>query len=71
MLSIDRFEGNTAICEDEIQNIITLPRNEIPKDAKEGDILAKDDTGQWKIDYAAVKKRRSSLFRRLCKLANK
>lgn len=36
---IDRFEGDYVICEKEDQGMIDLPRNIIPKKAKEGDVL--------------------------------
>ncbi|MBR6736201.1 MAG: DUF3006 domain-containing protein [Oscillospiraceae bacterium] len=71
MLSIDRFEGEVVICEDECQNKVTLSHREIPQGAKEGDILVKDDRGIWKIDSQTTNKRRTSLFERLCKLENK
>ena len=71
MLSIDRFEGEYVVCEDESQNKVILSRGEIPQSAKEGDILLKNDNGVWEIDSQTANKRRSSLFERLCKLANK
>lgn len=36
---IDRFEGNYAVCEDEDRNILEINKNEIPKTAKDGDVL--------------------------------
>ena len=41
-LVIDRFEDNTAICEDrKTGRIIEIPRNNIEKNVKEGDIIKK------------------------------
>ena len=71
MLSIDRFENDAVICEDENQNKVILSRDEVPKDVKEGDMLAKGDDGEWKIDRSFAQKRRSSLFKKLCKLSDK
>jgi hypothetical protein len=36
---IDRFEGDFAICEKDDRKIINIKRANIPKDAKEGDVL--------------------------------
>lgn len=38
--SIDRFEGEFAVIELENQKIISIPKAILPKESKEGDILA-------------------------------
>lgn len=38
-LIIDRFEGTYAVCEDENKNIVSIPKEELPKDAEEGSVL--------------------------------
>lgn len=38
-LIIDRFEENYAVCEDENKNMVNVNKENIPKDAKEGDML--------------------------------
>lgn len=40
---IDRFEGIYAVCEKEDNTMIDLKRIDIPKDAKEGDVLNIED----------------------------
>lgn len=38
--TIDRFEGDYAVCEDRInKKMINIKKDELPKDAKEGNIL--------------------------------
>lgn len=37
--TIDRFEGDFAVVELESKKYINIPREGIPKDAKEGDII--------------------------------
>ena len=39
MLSIDRFEGEFALCEDETGKLHPILREKIPQNAKEGDLL--------------------------------
>ncbi len=36
---IDRFEGDYAICETENRQMINIRKNDIPFNAKEGDVL--------------------------------
>lgn len=38
-VTIDRFEGNYAICEKENKEMINIERNRLPPNAKEGDFL--------------------------------
>ncbi len=48
--TIDRFEGDLAVCEDrETQNIININREELPDDAKEGTIIMLTEDG-YSID---------------------
>ena len=49
-LVIDRFEENTAICEDrKIGRIIEIPRENIEENVKEGDVIKKVE-GIYKKD---------------------
>lgn len=36
---IDRFEGNFAVCEKENKTMIDIPKEILPEEAKEGDVL--------------------------------
>ncbi|MBQ9832693.1 MAG: DUF3006 domain-containing protein, partial [Clostridia bacterium] len=47
---IDRFENNFAICEDDFGTFIQIPKSELPKNVKEGDILKKNSNGIWETD---------------------
>ena len=38
MIIIDRFEGDCAVVETDLE-IINIPRSELPANAKEGDVL--------------------------------
>lgn len=46
---IDRFEGKYAVCEREDLKFENILRNEIPKEAKEGDTLIRKE-GKFLID---------------------
>ena len=60
-LIIDRFEGNFAICEDENQKYFGIDQGEIPKDAKEGDILEIDQEGNIRINQEKTQARRNKI----------
>ncbi len=38
-VTIDRFEGEYAVCEREDRTMLNIERSKVPKDSKEGDIL--------------------------------
>ena len=38
-VTIDRFEGEFAVCEQEDRTMINIRKDNIPQEAKEGDIL--------------------------------
>lgn len=65
---IDRFEGNYAVCETEEKKFIDIPKSDIPKGAKEGDVLSKTDNGyciektETETKREEVKKRMNRLF---------
>lgn len=60
MLIIDRFEGNYAVCEKEDRSMMNIPREKIPSDAKEGDVLLIEND-QITIDHEATVKRRNQI----------
>ena len=48
---VDRFEGNIAICENrETQEMINVNLDDLPKDAKEGDVLIYKNNC-YELDY--------------------
>ena len=55
-VTIDRFEGEFAVCEKENRQMIDIEKSKLPEIAKEGDILnIKNDI--ITIDFEATKKR--------------
>jgi hypothetical protein len=36
---IDRFEGDFAVCEKPDRTMLNIPKDKLPADAKEGDVL--------------------------------
>ena len=60
-LSIDRFEGNYAICEDGERKMFAIELGELPKGAKEGDILVISDEGEITVDAEETKHRREKI----------
>ncbi|WP_010299710.1 DUF3006 domain-containing protein [Clostridium senegalense] len=57
---IDRFEGEFAVCEKEDRNMVNIKRKDIPKNAREGDIIfLKNDI--FYIDVEATRKRREEI----------
>ena len=54
MLIIDRFEGETAVCESE-NGFLSLPKGKILGEAKEGDVLIPKGGGEAQKAVAAEK----------------
>ncbi|WP_053955463.1 DUF3006 domain-containing protein [Inediibacterium massiliense] len=59
-LVIDRFEGSYAICEDEEKNMISMEKEKLPKEAKEGDVLFVSEE-RIIIDYEETNKRKKEI----------
>lgn len=55
--SIDRFEGEFAVCEDEEGNFLDIPKALLPADVREGTVL-NEKNGRYTIDQAEEKRRR-------------
>ncbi len=64
---IDRFEGEYAVLEDESRNIHSLLKKEIPKEAKEGDLLIKIEEG-YVVDKETTAKRKKEIKDRMNRL---
>ena len=59
---IDRFEEDFAVCENyDTEEIIDILKEKLPNDAKEGDILLKDDNENFCIDYEETKLRKERM----------
>ncbi|MGN0613390.1 MAG: DUF3006 domain-containing protein [Porcipelethomonas sp.] len=61
MLILERFEGNTAVIENGGEHIETDRKN-IPRNAKEGDVLVMTD-GVYEIDRKQTEERRSRILK--------
>ena len=64
MLIIDRFEGNYAVIEIN-DEYINIPKSELPKNAKEGDVLV------ISVDSETADERKKNMRERLDKIFNK
>lgn len=54
---IDRFEGDVAVVEGEDRVMVEIPRNKIPKEAKEGDSILQIN-GEYILDEGETQRRR-------------
>ena len=59
-VTIDRFEGKFAVCEKEDRTMINIKKDEIPLEAKEGDILIIEGN-KIAIDFAETEKRKKEI----------
>ncbi len=62
ILSVDRFEGIYAICEDKDGAKFAIPTQEVPEGAKEGTVLKISDDGTLVIDKELTAKKSKSTF---------
>jgi hypothetical protein len=59
-VTIDRFEGEFAVCEKENRQMIDIEKSKLPETAKEGDVLnIKNDI--ITIDFETTKKRKKEI----------
>lgn len=59
-LTIDRFEGNYAICEDSDAKLFAIEKTELPHGAAEGDVLNVDEAeGTLRVNEEETARRRS------------
>jgi len=57
---IDRFEGDSAVCEKKDRTMLNVKRDKLPPEAKEGDILNINDD-IITVDSAATTKRKNTV----------
>lgn len=60
--SIDRFEEDIAICENDLRESIFIPINKLPPSAKTGDCIYFSDNGDIIIDYNETQKRKEKIL---------
>jgi hypothetical protein len=64
--TIDRFEGDFAVCENENLKMVNIKKDLLPIEAKEGDILIKQKDDSYIVDSIATGQRKE----RISKLLN-
>lgn len=64
MLTIDRIEGDLAVCEKSDCTMIDVPLSEFPGEAREGSILVFDGT-QWILDSCEEARRRERIAQKM------
>lgn len=70
-LVIDRFEGKYAICEDEKGGMFGIEISEMPKEAKESDVIDISDDGIITVNKDETLKRSKRIQSKTSKLFNK
>lgn len=65
--TIDRISGEIAVCEDDNGDSVKLKASELPKGAREGDILFKENDA-WCIDVKESSERRRVMSDKLNRL---
>ncbi|MDO4155849.1 MAG: DUF3006 domain-containing protein [Oscillospiraceae bacterium] len=63
MIIIDRIDDNIAVLETD-NGIQTIPADQLPEQAKDGDVLEQTENG-YEIDAAATEARRQKIRNRL------
>ena len=65
-ITIDRFDGIYAICEDKA--FFAIETSELPQGAKAGDVLKITDDGALSIDVEETERRRARILEKQKKL---
>ena len=61
LFSIDRFEGNYAVCENlKTNDFCNIPKNKLPKNCKVGSII-KFDKNTYTLDEKSTKSKQSEV----------
>lgn len=61
-ITIDRFDGIYAICEDKDKAFFAIELSDLPKGAKSGDVLLITDEGTLEIDVEETERRRQRVL---------
>lgn len=70
-VTIDRFEGDIAVCEREDCTMIDIPRSKLPKGIRVGNVLIIMDDGTVKINIEEELKRKEKIFKYFNRLFDK
>lgn len=61
-LSLDRFEGDYAICEDDTQKVHEIHKSKLPTNAKLGDVLRLSLEGSLSVDKVETERRKQKII---------
>ena len=67
MWIIDRMEGQVAVCETEEGRKMSIPKADLPPEAKEGDVI-REEKGSYVVDEAATLRRQTAMREKLNRL---
>lgn len=71
-LTVDRFEGNFAICEQEgVEKLFGIDCQELPSGVREGDVLEISDEGEISVNDEKTRRRREQILARQKKMFHK
>ncbi|MEG1547949.1 MAG: DUF3006 domain-containing protein [Clostridia bacterium] len=68
MLTVDRFEGNIAVCIDDAGQPLHISRSALDESVHEGDCIARGDDGIYHCDCVQTQTRRECIGMRLKRL---
>ena len=60
-ITVDRIEGDFAVCELENMSFVNIPLNELPEGIREGNVLLVENN-TYAIDIETEKERKKKLF---------
>lgn len=60
-LIIDRIEGDIAVCENIDRTTTNIPLILLPDGVKEGDVILKDENGEYVVDAEKTLERRQRI----------
>jgi hypothetical protein len=67
-LIIDRFEGNYAVCEQDDNTYVSIPKYKLPLDCKEGDSLYIDTDGMYHKDSESTRAKEKRIREKMSRL---
>ena len=63
-MTIDRIEGDLAVCEKENGSFVNVPLKSLPSGAREGSVLVRDGSS-WRLDAAREAQRRGHIAKKM------
>lgn len=69
-MTIDRFEGDVAVCEVGVGVFADVPRARLPIEAREGSVVV-EHNGKWELDEEAAEERKKRIQQKAERLFNR